>query len=207
MKVLLVAATASEAEAVRDRLGSNPIRFQSSFLVTGVGMTATAYSLTRKLAEEKFDLVLNIGIAGSFDPSCTVGSVVAVTSDRFYELGAEDGPDFLSADVLGLVDTVEASPFLQAYIGTLKPVKGITVNKVHGDPSSIAMVLSQCPAQVESMEGAAFYYVCNQEKVRCLQIRAISNAVERRNREAWDVPAALKALGGAVLDYLQNYPA
>ncbi|MFM7728196.1 MAG: hypothetical protein ACKO7B_15965, partial [Flavobacteriales bacterium] len=91
-------------------------------------------------------------------------------------------------------------------IGSLPAVKGITVSRVHGEDASIALALQRAPAQVESMEGASFYYVCNKEHVPCLQIRAISNRVERRNRADWNIPGALHALADAVNDYLQSLP-
>jgi futalosine hydrolase len=56
------------------------------------------------------------------------------------------------------------------------------------------------------MEGAAFYFVCNGFSVDCLQLRAVSNKVERRNREAWDLPKAMDKLAVAVSGLLQALP-
>ncbi|MFM7217632.1 MAG: futalosine hydrolase [Bacteroidota bacterium] len=206
MKVLLVAATAAEVQPVLDRIGSGFGNRHLSTLIAGVGMTAFTHALTKRLSEEKFDLILNVGIAGSFDPALPLCSVVAVVSDCFYELGAEDGTEFIPADRLGLVSTVHVSPEFPGPIGSLPAVKGITVSRVHGEDASIALALQRAPAQVESMEGASFYYVCNKEHVPCLQIRAISNRVERRNRADWNIPGALHALADAVNDYLQSLP-
>jgi futalosine hydrolase len=44
------------------------------------------------------------------------------------------------------------------------------------------------------MEGAAVFYVAQQEKIPALQIRAISNLVEKRNKDNWDIPLAIKNL-------------
>ena len=41
------------------------------------------------------------------------------------------------------------------------------------------------------MEGAAFFYVCSMEHIPFIQLRAISNRVELRNRKAWKMDLAL----------------
>jgi futalosine hydrolase len=48
--------------------------------------------------------------------------------------------------------------------------------------------------QIESMEGAAFFYACRQAGVPCMQIRAVSNYVEKRNRDNWQIGLAVKNL-------------
>ena len=54
------------------------------------------------------------------------------------------------------------------------------------------------------MEGAAFMYVCLMHQVPFAQIRAVSNVVERRNRQAWKVREALDALSLAALDVVKG---
>jgi futalosine hydrolase len=44
---------------------------------------------------------------------------------------------------------------------------------------------------IESMEGATFFYICRREKIPFLALRAISNIVEIRNRSNWDIKLAL----------------
>jgi len=58
--------------------------------------------------------------------------------------------------------------------------------------------------QVESMEGAAFMYACLISGVPFAQVRAVSNIVEKRNREAWQMGEAIGALGRASLDILRS---
>ena len=57
---------------------------------------------------------------------------------------------------------------------------------------------------VESMEGAAFMYACLTFGQPFAQVRAVSNVVERRNRAAWNLPEAIRALGDATLRILEN---
>ena len=58
------------------------------------------------------------------------------------------------------------------------------------------------PFSVESMEGAAFMYACLTLGQRFAQIRAISNLVQRRNREAWKLGEAVASLGAVSLRML-----
>jgi futalosine hydrolase len=49
---------------------------------------------------------------------------------------------------------------------------------------------------VESMEGAAFFYVCRLQQVNCIQVRAVSNMVKARDRKSWKTSEAIDALEG-----------
>ena len=77
--------------------------------------------------------------------------------------------------------------------------KGITVNTVHGSQQSIAAVVRRFKPQVESMEGAAFMYSCQVHDVPFAQVRAVSNMVETRNREAWKMTEAIDHLAAAIV--------
>jgi futalosine hydrolase len=183
-------------------------------LVTGVGMVATATWCSRVLSHARYDAAFNLGVCGSFDPSLTPGTVVHVVSDRLAELGAEDGDAFLSIHQLQLLGEneppfvngwlVNQAPPVSATLDGLPAVSGITVNTVHGHEPSIAAVTERYAPHVESMEGAAFMYACLAFGQRFAQIRAVSNRVERRNRDAWKLPEAVASLGATTLRMLSE---
>ena len=203
MKTLVVAATDAEVAPIGSLLRG---RRDVDVLVTGVGMVATAAHCSRRLAQARYDLVLNLGLCGSFDLALTPGVVVHVVSDRLSELGAEDGDAFLPVESLQLPSdhVVEnRNPPVNVALAWLPKVTGITVNTVHGNPPAIAAVASRCRPQVESMEGAAFMYACRLADVPFAQVRAVSNMVERRNRTAWRIPEAVDALATAARAILQ----
>ena len=190
--VLIVAATEAEIAALRPALPGGV-----EVLVTGVGMVATAARCARALARQRYDLILNIGVCGSFDPALMPGTVVHVVRDRIAELGAEDGDAFLSMSDIGLpadAEFVNANPPDIEGLRALRPVHGITVNTVHGHAASIAAVVARCHPQVESMEGAAFMCACLDAGAPFAQVRAVSNIVERRNRAAWRLDEAVANL-------------
>jgi futalosine hydrolase len=54
------------------------------------------------------------------------------------------------------------------------------------------------------MEGAAFFYVCLQEKVPFIQIRGISNYVGEQNKSKWDIDLAISSLNAVILEFLSE---
>jgi len=176
-------------------------------LITGVGMVATAVRCSRALTQTRYDLALNLGVCGSFDPSIAPGMVVHVVADRLAELGAEDGDAFLTLEALqlpGEPSFVNVDPPSNPGLEQLPTVTGITVNTVHGNERTIALVTQRFHPQVESMEGAAFMSACLLHRVPFAQVRAVSNLVERRNRQSWRLPDAIRNLGLAALGILDQ---
>ncbi len=209
MNILLVAATQAEINPFLLHHGFKNLsirekqigKHQVSILISGVGMVATAFAMGSYCAEKVFDLAINAGIAGSFDTAIQPGDLCRVSEDILAEFGAEDGNNFLSADTIGLgksLFTAGSASGFPAY-DQLKNVKAVTVNKVHGNEKSIAEFVERFHPQIETMEGAAFFYACEQAGKPGIQIRAISNVVERRNRANWQVELAIKNLNDTLI--------
>ena len=204
MKLLVVVATQKELTSVYSHFNLPKQDFIETanfdILITGVGMTATAFALGQRL-DKNYDLVLNAGIAGSFDKNIPLGDLVNVYQDIFAELGAEDNDNFLTIDDLGF----GKNTFNSSYDTTnLIKVKGITVNKVHGNAKSIEKIIKRFNPQIESMEGAAVFYACAQLNIPCLQIRSISNYVTPRAKETWEIGLAITNLNEWVIDFISS---
>lgn len=212
MRVLVVAATELEIGSLKSEVGSQKSDFglktlDLELLITGVGMVATAFTLGRHLAANQYDLAVNLGIAGSFDRGLALGELVEISGDTFAELGAADGDEFIPIDQLGFgTGTCRASAKLSDFAGSakLKTASAITVNTVNGNEASIKKIAERLNPQTESMEGAAFFYACNQMNVPCIQIRAVSNYVEPRNRDNWKIGPAIKNLNTFAIEFLKQ---
>jgi futalosine hydrolase len=224
MRILIVAATVEEVSSLESEVKSQESRvknqeaadsgvrtFDYEVLITGVGMVATAFALGKHLSSNKYDLVVNLGIAGSFDRNIALGDIVEITEDTFAELGAEDDTNFLPIADMGFGEaTFYPSKKLADLYNlfntfNLKQATAITVNTVHGNEESIKKVTGRLNPQMESMEGAAFFYACKQMGVPCLQIRAVSNYVEKRNRANWNIGLAIKNLNTFAVEFLKLY--
>jgi len=213
VRILIVAATEPEVAPVVSRMYSTGTSdtfvdtythgaHEIDVLITGVGMVATAAWCSRALTQTPYDLALNLGVCGTFDSCIDLGAVVHVTSDRLAELGAEDGDRFLTLDDLelpGEAAFVNTDPPSNPELDGLPTVSGITVNTAHGCERTIAAVAQRFSPQIESMEGAAFMSACLIHGVKFAQVRAVSNLVEPRNRDAWKIGDAIRNLGASAL--------
>lgn len=227
MKLLIVSATAGEITPLLQYLGNDagaawPDGLVKAFIrdgkeihicITGVGMVATTYALTKAL-HEQYDLVLQAGVGGSFDSSIGLGELVFITSDRYGDLGAEDHDNYLdifemnllNADVPPFTGTELATPLLAIHDKIkLRQVKGLTVNTVSGRAATIAMRKERYGCAVESMEGAAFHYVCLKEGAIFAQVRAISNYVTPRDKSAWRMRDAIINLNNWLIDFIAQW--
>lgn len=204
MKPLIVVATKAELAPLFQyfKLEENNFIETKDFdlLITGVGMVATAFALGKYLNNAKHNLVLNVGIAGCFDRSIALGSLLNITEDIFAELGADNENDFLSIKELGFGENNFQS---KSNIKINLPVaKGITVNCVSGNEKSINKLIKRLNPTTESMEGAAVFYACKIENINCLQIRSVSNYIETRNRENWKISLAIKNLNDWTIPFI-----
>ncbi|MEM9918961.1 MAG: futalosine hydrolase [Bacteroidota bacterium] len=222
MKLLIVSATPFEVAPVNEHLTQHFKTNKEGFLqrgqlevqllCTGVGMTATAYALSRQLQHQQYDLIVNAGIAGAFSGrGLQIGDVVSVASEQFADLGVEDSQaKFTDVHEMALVDG-NSFPFSGSKLLNpsadqykfLPSVAALTVNKVHGSAGSIQKIMEKYPADIESMEGAAFFYCCLMEKQNFLQIRSISNEVEVRNKDNWNIPLAIDNLNKVLLQMME----
>ncbi len=225
MNILIVSATSIEIESLLSSFSFKETKnanlssyiyrdFNIDVLITGVGMVSTAYCMGKVLQAYNYDLAINTGIAGCFDKNIPLGEVLNITSDCFPELGAEDGEYFLSLIDLKLLEAdsfpynnmelINDSQINSAYVNELRKVKGITVNTIHGEEDNITKVKTLFDPITESMEGAAFMYACKMENLKHLQIRSVSNYVEKRNRASWNIPLAITNLNNTLLNILNE---
>lgn len=220
VKILLVTATIAEAECLKkiEGIKTTPDRIllgkcEISFLITGVGSMATSWELTKWLSvNPKPDLAVNIGIAGSYKENIQIGDVVVPVTDCFADAGFGSGRNFLTLAEAGLEDP-EKFPFkggkirsenryLSLALKQLMPVDAITVNTATGSRETIDRLLKKYNPDIETMEGATFFYICSRENLPFLAIRSISNRVEIRNKDNWNIPLALDKLSEKMEDFL-----
>lgn len=222
MKLLLVSATEFEILPTFNYLNQH-FKLESKgcftkenlkvhILITGVGMIDTTYHLTNSLNGDQYDLVVNLGIAGAFDTSISLGTVFNIDSDYFGDLGVEekDG-SFTDLFDLGLLDCNQF-PFSFKMIRNdlrefsfLPNASAVSVNKVHGNLNTIKAFKAVNNAMLETMEGAAFFYVCKMKDQQCLQIRSISNHITERSKEDWKIDLAIENLGKVVVALLETF--
>lgn len=223
MKILFVGATCFELYQFFENLkqgkdNNGPVfhykwyDLDVDLIITGLGTTFTTYFLTKALSMSNYDLVINAGIAGSFRDEMALGTVVNVKSEQFCDLGIEE-----PGKIKTIFEAGFAEPNVYPFDGgkmynpnkfkglDLPVVHGVTGNISHGDPVSIERIRRDFDPDIESMEGAAVFFVCLQEKIPFLEIRAISNYVESRDTDKWDIPNTLENLTTELYRLLRQF--
>lgn len=193
MRVVVVTAVEAERDAVRAAAPAAEV------VVAGIGPAAAAAATAVALGQHRADLVLSAGIGGGFAP-LGPGELAVAATIAHADLRAEtpDGHvDIPGAPVGYPVEprlALELADRTGGLLGTI-----VTVSTVTGSAASAAELTRRYPDVVaEGMEGAGVAAAAALHRVPFAELRAISNLVGPRDREAWRIPEALAALGRAV---------
>lgn len=213
MQILLVASTSREINPLLqwvredgpDRLSGHDL----DILVSGVGLLASGFAIQKQLGVKRPDLVIQAGVAGSFDPSCPVGSVRVVSEDRVADQGALEKGGFQDLFDLELAKPNHfpykrgrlPNPHKELIRQTgLRKAAAITVNNISNSAKSAGVWQKRYQPILESMEGAALHYVCLMENIPFLQIRAVSNPAGVRDKRKWNLPGSIQSLNKTLVD-------
>lgn len=202
MNCLLVSATANEISPFLTRFQSGenlPENTSIDILISGVGIMATTYSLTRQFSLKRPDLVIQAGIAGCFDKAMPLAAVVAVKKDTVADMGVVENNEFRTIFDMKLA-VAGMHPYSNGWLVNrndilnktrLKKVSAVTVNEVTTGAKRTRLYTDRFSPIIESMEGAALHYTCIMEKIPFVQLRAISNYVGERKKEKWKMKEAI----------------
>lgn len=202
MKIAITAATALEIEPFRF-LQEEFKGFTFDFLITGVGAISTTFSIERYISNSSPTLLIQIGIAGAYGDKLKVGTAVAVLEEYMSDMGVFEKDGYKDIFDMGLVGKNDF-PFLDAALKNpnesllsksgLPLVAGMGVNEISTSSSKINLFKEHYAAEIESMEGNAFHYVCLMNKIPFIQLRGISNKVGERNKSLWEINKSLSAV-------------
>ena len=206
MNLLVVAATDFE---IKPFIQNNK---NAEILITGVGIPATIFHLTKQLARKEYSLVIQAGIAGAFNKVLAPGSVAIIEKDTFADIGIDEKGTFTTLFETGLAHENDF-PYNSGWLvneheyfthPSLFVAKGITVNKIIDDEVQLKKIREKFEADIESMEGAAFHYVCLQQNLQFLQMRSISNIAGERDKTKWMMKEAINNLNIELVKLVKN---
>ena len=171
MPILFVAAVDFELDVARAVWAGQPARF----LCTGMGAVSTVRALETAIADGGFDRVVDLGLAGSYREDLPIGTVVHVLREQYGERPGEL--------------LLQNAPWPE--LDFLPDATGNTVQQLDDRYRRVT-------ADVESMEGAAFFETCLRHGLPFAELRAVSNAVGERDHARWDIALALRNLEAAL---------
>lgn len=217
MKIIIISATEMEFRELKAHLTSNPGFNQNNvsiqFIVSGVGMLSSTYTLTKIALKESPDLIIQMGIAGSFDRNLSLGEVVVIKKEVLGDMGVEEHGIWNDPFDLKLSDPNESpfdngaltNPWLNNYnLLQLPEVTALTVNQISTNEKRIAMLSAKYKASLESMEGVALHYVARKENIPFIQIRSISNYAGERDKSKWLMKESISNLNSIVLQLVEK---
>ncbi len=215
MTCLLIAATLPEITPFIEQYRMNrswPATNNIDILITGVGLTATTYSLTRQLQTKRPDMIIQAGVGGCFNTTIPLGSVFAIKQEAIADQGVIESDKLKTLFDLKLMQSNQ-HPFSNGWLvnksdllkkSKLQKVKGFSVNEITTSKQKIKRYKKAFEPVVESMEGAALHYVCLMEKISFLQIRSVSNYVGERNKKNWKLKESITNLNNELISLLQK---
>jgi len=210
MKILITAATEREMNFFRRELGVDEAK-KLSLAVTGVGILSTMYNLMKVTPENNPDLIIQLGIAGTFSNEIQIGKAFVVKTECTAEMGVWENGKYSDIFDMGLAAAseppYEQKKLINPHVHLLNAagvpeVNAITVNRITTNPEDITLYKNQYNLDIESMEGAALHYTGLSTGIPFIQIRGISNLAGERNKDFWRIAEAMEAAVNACKNLL-----
>jgi futalosine hydrolase len=221
-KITIVAATASELHYLQDHLSKealelHPGTYQSGellidILITGIGIVHSTYSLMDYLSTHQPDAWIQVGIGGAIDRTLEIGKTYVIQSESMPGFGAQDKDGMIitpfqlgwcKADDFPFQNELLVCKHIPSDL-TLPKASGMTSMYAHGFEEDIKKLSISSHGQIESMEGFPFFYVSLMKNIPFLSLRSISNYVEPRNKENWEIDTAVRNLNEEVIKILKE---
>ena len=197
------------------KLGKTPI----AVIISGIGLANAACAATVVMERCAPRAVIVTGIGGAYHGSgLKQGDVAAATRETFAEMGTITKDGFVRATEMDLCTlTRGCREFFESFMLDKKLLElagphvqktgpFLSVSTVTGTLKRGKELVKRFETQplCENMEGAAVANVCARYGIPMAELRGISNMVEDRDRDNWQVELAAKAAQDALLNFIQE---
>ncbi|MCM3733162.1 futalosine hydrolase [Fictibacillus nanhaiensis] len=204
-RILIMTSVEAERDAILRGIGTDS---RIDIILAGVGPISAGIQTTIALAEDKYDLVINMGIAGGFVGKAEVGSLVVANEIVSADLGAESPEGFITLDELGFGASTRVKTDGELVEVLLEAIKEAGISVCAGNILTLStatgtaettskLQLREPGALAEAMEGYGVAMAAKEFGVPVLEVRSISNPIGPRDRSAWRIKEALVTLESA----------
>lgn len=215
---LIAAATPLEMDAYVQASG---LSWSTLQLITGIGPVEAAVRTTAFLADIDVPVrgVINIGVAGAYihdDHGLRVLDICLADREILGDFGvcSNEMVEPLRGESLEIVDTFSLESDLLHAAEEQLADQGIayrrgtfiTVSCVSGSRQRGDLLGMRHQALCENMEGAAVARACQQFGLPLLELRCISNLVEDRNMQQWQLQEACRRCGDVAVKLVEGLP-
>lgn len=198
-----------------------------ALLHSGIGKINAASAVTALLETIEPEAVIVIGCAGAYPESgLEAGDLVLANEEVLADEGVLTPEGFVAFAALGFPLLEHGGPLMEQRFPTdpqllaatqplfetaaiaagAKLATGplVTVSTCSGTDQAAQDMARRTGGLGENMEGAAVAQICRLYEVPFLELRGISNRVENRNLERWDLPAGARIAQRALMAYLKD---
>ncbi len=196
--------------------------------IGGMGKVNAAHTATLLLARFDAEALLVFGIGGAYPSSgAGIGDLAIAKEEIAGDEGVLTGEGFKDTEYIGipLVKTAASTfysnypasgPLVRRSLQALVPYQNSGQGKIHvgrfvtlstctGTATRARELEERYHGLCENMEGAAVAQVAELHGIPWLEVRGISNIVEDRNLQKWDVPKAAGAVQQAVQHIVEGW--
>lgn len=198
-----------------------------ALLHSGIGKINAASAVTALLETFEPEAVIVTGCAGAYPQSgLQVGDLVLASEEILADEGVLTPQGFVDFAALGFPLLEHGGPVMEQrfpadprLLAATRPLfenaasaagarvttgPMVTVSTCSGTDQAAQSMVERTGGICENMEGAAVAQICRLYEVPFLELRGISNQVENRDLERWDLPAGSRIAQKALMAYLQG---
>ena len=188
-------------------------RAEVQVVETGIGAVNTAHALTCVLESVRPALVLQVGVGGGYPGAgLEIGALVLASSESYGDVGVRTRNGWQSAELIGIPLLQQDEDYFNHFSldeALVSRARDLLLPAAwDGEPPRVQVgpfvTVQECSglaalgrereahfgALCENMEGAAAAHLCRLYGVPFLELRGISNQVEDRQVEQWNLPLA-----------------
>ncbi|OQY22087.1 MAG: futalosine hydrolase [Desulfobacteraceae bacterium 4572_35.2] len=196
----------------------------------GIGKAAAAAATVLLINKFTLSHVLMVGCAGAYlEGGLTVGDIAIASDEIMGDEGVLTSNGFLDMEQLGfaivqcgeqrffnrfpttdtMVERFNAvlTPYAQQHSLQCKTGSFVTVSTCSGTALIGQQLYQRTQGIIENMEGAAVAQMCAQYQIPFSELRVISNMVEDRNMDQWDLTGAMTRAQHAALQVIHCFTA